>query len=178
MTYVESLVSAAVMKLTPLASLCGHTDVVRALVLVPELGLMASASLDWCGVPVCLCRCDASLTACWRACSHINVWDVSSMKLLGRRKQHTLGVRALAYSAAAEVLISIGFDLFAQGWALDVGYGAPAFRLNGHAKSLVSVTTLASRPMAVTADESGVFKVRYASRRLVLAFARPGFSAR
>ncbi len=53
----------------------------------------------------------------------------------------------------------MGFDFYAQCWAMNVSYGAPVFRLMGHAKPLVSVAPLANRPQAVTADEGGVFKV-------------------
>jgi hypothetical protein len=92
--------------------------------------------------------------------STMRVWDVSTHRLLATRKQHTLGIRSVAYNTVSEVLVTVGFDFFAQGWGLNVAYGAPVFRLVSHAKPLVSVAALGSKPQCVTADEGGVFKVR------------------
>ena len=87
------------------------------------------------------------------------MWDVTSHKMLATRKQHVLGIRCVCYSTVTEVLITVGFDFYAQAWAMNVSHGAPVFRLVGHAKPLVSCATLTTRPQAVTADEGGVFKV-------------------
>jgi WD40 repeat protein len=91
--------------------------------------------------------------------STLRVWDVSSQRHLATKKLHTLGLRCMVYSDVCEVLITVGFDFFAQAWAMNISHGTPVFRLIGHTKPLVSVALLSSKHQAVTADEGGFFKV-------------------
>jgi WD40 repeat protein len=93
------------------------------------------------------------------ACSTLRVWDISSQRHLATKKLHSLGVRGMVYSESCDILVTVGFDYFAQAWAMNVSHGTPVFKLIGHMKPLVSVALLATKPQAVTADEGGMFKV-------------------
>ena len=126
------------MQLVPIATLSGHTDIIRDMVHVPACDYLVTASLD----------------------KSIRVWEIGDTpKLVSVRNQHKLGIRAMAYSALADVLVTAGFDVYIQCWGLNIGNGVPIFRLFGHQKPVVSVACLTTRPEAITVDETGLFKV-------------------
>ena len=119
----------------------GHRDMIVALCEIPELGILASASLD----------------------DTINLYGMSELKHWGTCTGHKKGVRRLAWGHG--LLFSCGFEFVVLCWSLDVdetgarsASGEIAVTLTGHEVMLLEVAIVpCAGARVVSADISGRF---------------------
>lgn len=114
----------------------GHTDMVTAIVSIPNTPIIVSSSTD----------------------SSIFTWDVATTVKQKDLKGHVKGVYSLAYSHEHRFLISAGSDRDALVWNPLVK-SRPIFRLKGHTSSLIHVEVIEGTPQIITADSAGVLKL-------------------
>ena len=125
------------------ATLRGHKDMIVKLCEIPELGLLASASLD----------------------DTINLYSIEEFKHWGTLVGHKKGVRRLAWGH--DLLFSCGFEFNIFCWALDVdetgdksASGEIVITLKGHEVMLLDIDVVpCAGSRIVSADISGLFKL-------------------
>ena len=122
-------------KLVKERSFAGHTDVVTALVTIPSMSFLISASLD----------------------HSIRMWDIHTASDKAVFSGHRAGVVDLCYSNEYRFLLSASVDHDVCVWSPFADH--VVFKLVGHTSPLVGVQFVGGTPQIVTADTEGWVKV-------------------
>jgi len=117
------------------AEFVGHTDVVLDLMLLDNIGQIASASMD----------------------STVGIWDIGTQQKHVTLGGHKKGVFQLAYHPDYHAVISASYEHVAAVW--NPYSGNLICQLKGHFNPLVGVQTVPNSPQILTADSGGVVKV-------------------
>lgn len=118
------------------ASFTGHhTDVVLDLLLLENMGSLASASMD----------------------STIGLWDMNTQQAHHTLSGHTKGVLGMSYHANYHALISCAYEHHALVW--NPYSGGMICQLKGHFNPLIGVQAVPQSPQIITADSGGVVKI-------------------
>ena len=115
-----------------------HSDLIRAMVVIPQHGLLASTGMD----------------------SVINIWNTQTLTFKKERRGHKNGVRTLGWAVGEEghgLLLSAGFDLDIMAWDIFGSASNPLFKLCGHETPVLGIQTQGIHAFAL--DDSGVFKM-------------------
>ena len=126
----------------------GHDDWITDLLVIPELRLVVSASLD----------------------KSVRVWDVFTGELRYKKLGHTKGVLSLCYVEEYKLLLSSGYGKEVCVWNPFTPNPALA-TLTGHEKQVLGVCSLANTPTCVSMDITGrviVWDIRMYSQTQVL----------
>jgi WD40 repeat protein len=110
------------------ASIAGHFDYVTDLIELPEVDMMASASLD----------------------TSVLLWNLETMEVKRKLHGHFKGVRSMCYDSENRLLCTAGFDCDMLLWNPFVSN--PVMRLSGHTASLMGVRHIPNTNMVVSAD--------------------------
>ena len=122
-------------KLVKERSFLGHRDVITALVTIPSMSFLLTASLD----------------------HDIRMWAVHSGALKNVFRGHRAGVVDLCYSNEYRFLLSASIDHDVAVWSPFAEH--VVFKLVGHTAPLVGVQFVSGTPQIVTADVDGWMKV-------------------
>lgn len=113
-----------------------HTDVVTDMLVMPDLGLLVTASMD----------------------ARIHVWDLGVHTLRRTLNAgHNKGVYTLAYVASQRYLISAGYDHCCKVWNPMIE--EPLFTMTGHTNIIAGVQVVVGSNRVITSDCDGVVKV-------------------
>ena len=122
-------------KLVKERTFTGHTDVITALVTIPSMSFLISASLD----------------------HSIRMWDIHTASDKNCFVGHRAGVVDLCYSNEYRFLLSASIDHDVCVWSPFADH--VVFKLVGHTSPLVGVQFVTGTPQIVTADTEGWIKV-------------------
>ena len=122
-------------KLVKERTFTGHTDVITALVTIPSMSFLISASLD----------------------HSIRMWDIHTASDKNCFMGHRAGVVDLCYSNEYRFLLSASIDHDVCVWSPFADH--VVFKLVGHTSPLVGVQFVTGTPQIVTADTEGWIKV-------------------
>jgi hypothetical protein len=125
---------------TPIFHLIRHKDLITGFLVLNELDLFVTSSLD----------------------KRIVLWSMSNRRVKGVLLGHKRGVRCLSYGRS--VLLSAGFECEAKTW--DLSIKEPVMILRGHRRPLTCVKIMTSEAHenddtlnAITVDDSGEFRL-------------------
>jgi len=122
-------------KLVKERTFTGHSDVITALVTIPSMSFLISASLD----------------------HSIRMWDIHTATDKNTFAGHRAGVVDLCYSNEYRFLLSASIDHDVCVWSPFADH--VVFKLVGHTSPLVGVQFVTGTPQIVTADTEGWMKV-------------------
>eukprot|EP00903_Cladosiphon_okamuranus_P013184 g12296.t2 len=113
----------------------GHSDAVLGLLSLPDMGIVASCSMD----------------------RTVKLWDLTTLGLQKTLLGHVKGVKHMAYCPDHRLLVSGGFsyDLVINNPYLS----SPISRLRGHCSSIVGVEHIVGTSQLITADSDGFCKL-------------------
>ncbi len=120
---------------TCIASLAGHTNLVRGLAFAPDGTRLASASLD----------------------RTVRLWDVEGERCLHTLEGHTELVHTVVWSPDGRTVASAGFDTMI--WLWDVERGSYRAGLQGHTARVYSISFTPDSHNLLSGSEDGTLRV-------------------